>query len=396
MKKTTAKHRIKEALSVFRTELRYIFHDAGVILILFGAIVIYATAYGFAYKPEVVSNIPIAVIDQNKTVTSREFIRKLDATSHVAVAYKPNSLEEAKALFFERKVYGIVYIPYDFERNIETMDKAYFAYYADAGYFLLYKDVSLAVTAVMTDMNNEIEMQRFLLAGTPFEQAKAVSDPVKVTSLTLFNPYGGYGSFVMPAILVMILQQTLLIGIGMIGGTWREENLYRKLIPPDRKHMSALPIVFGKALAYFSVSILTMLYMFCFHYNVFEYPMNASVLQVIGFLLPYVLSIIFLGITLASLFRHRENSLIILLFTSIPLLMISGISVPKEAMPLWLYEFGKIFPSSAGINGFIRLQTVGASLKDVTPELLNLWILTGIYFLTACLGMRRLAREEYE
>ncbi|MCD8186229.1 MAG: ABC transporter permease, partial [Rikenellaceae bacterium] len=178
------------------------------------------------------------------------------------------------------------------------------------------------------------------------------------------------------------------------GGTWRENHLYPNLPPPPRSKMSALPIVFGKAAAYFGLSILTIFYVFGFHYKAFGYPMRASFGELAGFFLPYLLAIIFLGITLASLFRKRENALLILLFTSIPLLMISGVSVPKEVMPGWLYEFGKIFPSSPGINGFIRLQTMGATLPDIRPELVNLWILAGIYFLTACLGMRGVAVRE--
>lgn len=395
MKKEVAKKRIEESFSIFRTELKYIFSDAGVILILFGAIIIYSTLYAFAYQPEVLRNIPVAVIDQSRTASSRHFTRLIDATPNIRVAYQPGSLEEARDLFYRREVEGIVYIPNDFEKNILTNTKAYFSVYADAGYFLMYKQVFIDVIGAMTAINAEIEMQRFLLAGIPYEQAKTISEPVRGTIRPLFNPYGGYGTFVMPAILVMIIQQTLLVGIGMIGGTWRERRLYRKLIPEGREYMSALPLVTGKALAYFSVSILTMLYVFGFHYKLFDYPMNARAIDLVAFLLPYLLSVIFLGITLASLFRRRENSLLVLLSTSIPLLMISGISVPKEAMPLWLYELGKVLPSSPGINGFIRMQTVGANLSEVAPELINLWILTGVYFLTACLGMRRLAHEEY-
>lgn len=395
MNKESAKSRFRECLSVLRAELKYIFTDAGVILILFGAVVIYSTAYAFAYGNEVLRDVPVAVVDMSHTKSSREFDRMLDATPNIRVAYKPQSLAEAKDLFFKREVYGIVYIPKEFEKKILSGEKAYISVYADAGYFLMYKQVFMDIVAAMNEINFDIEMKRFQMAGVPAEQAVAISDPIRATSRSLFNPYGGYATFVMPAILVLILQQTLLIGIGMIGGTWREQGLYRKLVPAGREYMSALPIVLGKAFAYVGVSILTMLYIFGLHYKLFHYPMNAGAADIVAFLLPYLLSVVFLGITLASLFRRRENSLIILLFTSIPLLMVSGVSVPMEAMPAWLYELGKIVPSSSAINGFIRLQTMSGTLSDVTPELVNLWVLTGVYFLTACIGMRSLAHREF-
>ena len=102
-----------------------------------------------------------------------------------------------------------------------------------------------------------------------------------------------------------------------------------------------------------------------------------------------MLACIFLGIAISTLFRYRENSLLFMLWSSIPMLMISGASVPKETIPHWLYEFGKIFPSSSGVEGFLRIQTMGASLSDVMAQYGTLWILAGIYLILACIGIRK-------
>lgn len=149
----------------------------------------------------------------------------------------------------------------------------------------------------------------------------------------MYNPYGGYATFIMPAILIVIIQQTLLIGIGMVGGTWRERGLYKTLIPRGEKRLSVIPIVLGKSTAYLSIYCATLLYVMGFHYKVFGYPSNGAAGDVVLFLIPYLLSCTFLGIALSSLFRRRENSLLLLLFTSIPFLMLSGASIPQESMP---------------------------------------------------------------
>ena len=105
-----------------------------------------------------------------------------------------------------------------------------------------------------------------------------------------------------------------------------------------------------------------------------------------------------MGIALSSLFKYRENSLIFLLFTSIPFLMLSGVSIPEQAMPGWLFRLGKIIPSSSGVDGFVRIQTMGATLSEVGVQFRTLWILTGVYFVLACAGMRnvllRVERKE--
>ena len=192
----------------------------------------------------------------------------------------------------------------------------------------------------------------------------------------------------MPAILIVIIQQTLLIGIGMVGGTWRERGLYKTLIPRGEKRLSVIPIVLSKSTAYLSIYCVTLLYVMGFHYKVFGYPSNGAAGDVVLFLIPYLLSCTFLGIALSSLFRRRENSLLLLLFTSIPFLMLSGASIPQESMPQWLFQLGKIIPSSSGVDGFIRIRTMGATLSEVSVQFWTLWILSGLYFILACLGMR--------
>ena len=125
--------------------------------------------------------------------------------------------------------------------------------------------------------------------------------------------------------------------------------------------MSVLPIVLGKSAAFISVYCITLSYLLCFHYKLFGYPMNGSAGTIVLFLLPYLLSCTFLGVALSSLFRHRENSLLLLLFTSIPVLMLSGASVPQECIPQWLYYGTKFIPSGSGVDGFIRIQTMGGN-----------------------------------
>ncbi len=57
-----------------------------------------------------------------------------------------------------------------------------------------------------------------LESGVSSKQAEALSNPVSISVRNMYNPYLGYATFIMPAILMVIIQQTLLIGIGMVGG----------------------------------------------------------------------------------------------------------------------------------------------------------------------------------
>ena len=377
----------KQLGSVVRNEFRTIFKDGGVMLILIFALIIYATAYSLAYGSQVLRNVPIGVVDECRTPTSRSLIDTFNAGPNTYVAYNPTSMEEAKELFYGRKIYGVVYIPSDYEEKLYGGEQANVAIYADASYFLMYRQVFQEVVTSIGKTGAMVEFQRLIAKGANIPQAQATTQPVIYQSHNLFNPYLGYGTFVMPAIIMVIIQQTMLIGIGMIGGTWREFGLYRKLIPANCKRMYTLPIVLGKALVYISIYAVTLLYIMTVHYKLFHYPSNGSTEAVVGLLVPYLLACIMLGIAISTLFRYREQSLLLLFWTSIPILLLSGASFPREAIPEWLYTLGQVFPSSSGVNAFIRIRTMGASLRDVMPELRILWAQVFVYGGLACIGI---------
>ncbi len=183
----------------------------------------------------------------------------------------------------------------------------------------------------------------------------------------------------------------------MVGGTWREKRLYGKLRPAGRQRMSTLPIVAGRGAVYAAIYAATCTYILAVHYRLFGYPMNGHTSAVLLFVGLYMAASIALALAVSTLFRHRENSLLLLLWTSVPVLLLSGVSYPREGMPDWLYSLGQLLPSSHGIRGFIRIRSMGASLAEVAGELRMLGILALVYGFLACVGIHRaISREAQE
>jgi len=376
-------------------EYKHIFTDAGVLLFFFGAIIIYSMVYSLAYKNEMLREVPVAVVDNCHTSTSRELVRKMDATQYIRVAASPSSLEEAKSLFFEGKVNGVIYIPHDLERNIARVQQANVSVYADASFFLMYKQVLTGALASISNVSLEIETKRFVAKGMSELQAKAVSEPVVVKSVPLFNPSSGYGTFVMPAIMFLVLQQTLLLGIGMLGGTSRESGKLKDIAHHGKKHSGALTIYLAKAFSYLSIYLFNSIFVFIFIYHWFGFPQKGYGIDLIIYLIPYFLSAIGLGVTLSCFFKARENVILFLLFTSIPFLILSGLSWPVSEIPKWLRYISLAIPSTTGIEGFVRMNTVGAGLKNISENCNLLWTLTVLYSITGIFSLRRLLAKSH-
>jgi ABC-2 type transport system permease protein len=92
--------------------------------------------------------------------------------------------------------------------------------------------------------------------------------------------------------------------------------------------------------------------------------------------------------TLSGFMTSRESPLLIFIFTSVILLFLSGISWPTEAIPSFWKALSYVFPSTPGIQGFVRINSLGASLNEIAFEYHLLWIQTGIYFISSCMIYR--------
>lgn len=371
---------IKEVFSLTVDELTKIFTDGGVMLLLFGATLVYPLIYSFTYQPEVLTDAPVAIVDGDNSALSREFIRMVDATPEVSVYSKYMNLEEANTRFYAGDVAGIVVVSNDFSENIAHGQQAMVSVYADASYMMLYKQVYTATVMASQTLGKKIEVKKRLMQGVPMQSAVNQSNPIAFSARGLYNPTGGYGSYAMPAILVLILQQTLLLGIGMRGGTARELGAQHYLLPLKASRKGALRIIFAKALAYTLLYIPISLYLFVIVFRVFGFPMAGNPADLFVLVFPLILASVMLGFLFTTFFRNRENSIMFLLFTSVPLVFLSGFSWPVESFPFGFKFLAALFPSTHGIQGLLKIQVMGGSWQTAWPEIATLWIMTVILF----------------
>ncbi|MBQ0142274.1 MAG: ABC transporter permease [Prevotellaceae bacterium] len=365
---------------VFMDEMKIVLTDSGVIIFFFVVPLLYPILYSWLYNNETARDIPTAVIDYCHTPMSRDYIRRMDATSGIDVKYHCNSLEEGKELMMQQKCHALVTIPSTFSADIIGGRQTTVGLYADMSGMLYYKATMTSLTDLNVDMWEKIQISKQHTNYTSRDEELSVH-PLTFEAVPLFNPAGGYGSFLLPAVLMLIIQQTLLLGIGLSAGTIRENNRYGTLVPLLRHYTGSLRIVFGKALCYFMVYLLTSTYITMVVPNMFHFIQFASFASIMTILVPYVLACTFLGLTISSLIRYRENVILIIVFTSVPLLFLSGVSWPESSIHGSWKAVSALFPSTFGINAFIKLNSLGASLADVRYEFRALWIQTLFYFL---------------
>ncbi len=367
----------------FFDELKTIVKDKGALLIFFLAVIAYPVIYSIAYSNNVVRDIPVTVVDLDKTSASQQVVKMLGATKELDVAQEVGSLHEARQLFWDGNSKGVILIPGGFERNLLRGIQTSVSVYCDAGYFLIYKETLNGALQAIGTFSAGIEIKRLMSTGSSEEQAIQQRDPIPARFYNLYNPAGSYGSYVMPGIILIILQQTLLIGIGMIGGAGKERRTNFTVQHSGRVSHGMFSVVFGKGLAYFTIYLVNVVFTLVYLTKWFGFPDKGSFTNVCILLVPYLFSVIFLGLIISMLFRRREHSIMALVFISPIVLFLSGLSWPETSIPPVLNQIGHIFPSTTMIPAFLRIRSMGVSIGDVRPELLFLLIQMFVYFILA-------------
>ena len=385
-----------ELIKIWFKELKNLFSDAGTIMLFGIAIIIYPVLYSLAYNNEIAKDIPIAIVDENRSDLSRKLVQMIDASEEVKVAYHFSDFHSAEELFDKGEIYGIIHILDDFNKSILRFETAHVSVYADATYMVIYKQILTGASYSIGTMSAGIEIQRRMAQGQALEVAYHERDPLPLEIYTLYNPKSGYGTYVLPAVLLLILQQTLLLGIGLLGGTYREKGIAHYLVPIGIKKGGAASIIIAKSLAYFTIYIANTLFVLVIVFRIFSLPMRGNYFDIFIFIIPFLFSVIFMGLSIAALFKSRESSLLILLFTSIPFIFLSGFSWPIQAMPQWQQYLSEIIPSTPGIKGFLALSQKGAPFSDVFIHWQHLWLLTIVYFIIASLLMKKMLKKAKE
>lgn len=378
----------KDIISIYRNEFKVVFSDRGVVIIFIIASLVYPALYCGLYRNETLVDTPIAVVDNSATASSRALLRHIDATPDVAIAMRCMSMAEAQNAFDTRKVHGIVNIPAEFDKKLQKNEQATVSVYCDMSSFLYYRALLQACNYSVLDMGKEIQLERLNAQGITGESAEAVLEPVPFHGVGLYNSGMGFASFLMPAILILIIHQTLFFGISMLAGTSREENRFHVLVSSKLHRGGTLRVIMAKAACYLTMYLVFSYYILVLVPQMFNLPHIGLSIDILKMLIPFLLATIFFSMTVSVFFPNRETGMILFLFFSLILLFLSGISWPQSNINGFWKAFSWMFPAIHGIQAYIKINTMGGTLHTIRFEYLSLWIQTGLYLITTVIVYR--------
>ena len=386
------RNRIIELFNVYCHEFYITFHDGGVLLFFTFLPFVYPVLYSLIYNPELVRDVRMVVVDEDRSATSRELVRRLDACQEAWVIGYASDLNEGKRAMDSHHCYAILQIPEGFERKVGRLEQADAILYCDMSLLLRYKGLLIAATNVMMDMGGDITTHR-VDEIAPLAETIAPGDLMPIGNRSMGNIIGGFDSFIMPGVVILILHQCLILATCMAGGAKRENPAsigYHAI----NQEPSVLMSMMGQMLCYMTIIFVPTIFLYHYIPQIFAFPMAGNPLEMLAFLLPMVIACLSIGFIIQGFVGQRETVFIFWVVTSIVFLFLSGLTWPRFAMPeVWKFLSDAI-PATWALEGFIRMNTNGASLSQVATEYYNLWILAAIYFPLAYCVQRWILRPK--
>lgn len=371
---------------VWRREFYLVFHDVGVMLFFFVLPLFYPVVYTLIYNPEITTDIPVVIVDHSRTAESRKLARMLDATQAAEIYNYAPDLPAARHIVNSHDAFGILEIPEDYARKLGRGEQAVTTFYCDMSLLLRYRTFTSALADLQLALGAEVQ-------AAEMDNMGMVSGAVPMSRINseaqmLGDPTQGFASFIIPGIIVLILQQSIVLGVVMLGGTAAERRRRNGGIDPMQVQAPAGATLLGKAFCYVALYAPIVIYVLRIVPMIFSLPHIGREWDYFLFILPMLFASVFMGQCVSWIVREREVTMLVIVFTSVVFLFLSGLTWPRYAMsPFWVLV-GDLVPATWGVEGFIRMNSNGSPLYEQSHSYTMLWVLALAYFMLSYVLLR--------
>lgn len=369
---------MNDIIKIICSEFKVIGSNIPILIVLILGNVGYGFLYNLMYNTNVYREAPIAVVDMSQSDVSRHFIDYIDATQQVDVFMKTQDFHHAKQKLIEREIIGFLYIPSELKENIMQGEQSQCIIYGSTLSFLDYLNISEAVNFASLKINSELLPEMIKSLNMIDVLFLANDRAVNIVSEPLYNSTEGYGTYLIPPVMVIIIFQTMMITMAMRIG----ETVNKTTSPQVNK---SYKIVLGKAITNVMIYIVFSVFFLGLLPLIFHLPHLGNFWEIAIMMIPYLFASAFFCMCLKPFFTDSDMPLFLIVFMSVPLVFLTGISYPLELMPWHWKIFHYLFPVAPATMAFVKLDCMGGDLSNIRPEMITLWIQCAVYFVIATL-----------
>jgi ABC-2 type transport system permease protein len=343
-------------------------------LLFIGAPLLYGILLGYVYGKGKVTDLPIIVVDEDRSEMSSKAIQMFEDNEVLNIAsllYDQNNLSQ---IAIEKEATCVVIIPKGFEKMVLTKKYPEVVTIVNASNVLTANYASSALQLCLGTLKVGVQMETLRKLGTPEPLIGSQYEPFKTTFIKKYNRSTNYMYFLWPGVLAAVLQQVLLLGLALSFAAEFEHGTFKRLV---QKCPSMFKLIWVKIIPYmimsFGLWILFWLFTLWFRIPLYE---NLFPLTIIAGI--FVLVVSFMGILVSIVVPSQLKATEILMVIATPSFILSGFTWPLSQMPVWVQGIANVIPLTHFLRAFRILIIEDGSFSQTFGAISNLLIIGSI------------------
>jgi ABC-2 type transport system permease protein len=365
---------MKNFLSLLKREFRLFFQNKVLLVLFLGAPILYGVLVGGVYKKGKVTNLPIIVVDEDKSPLSRQLIDMFNENDVIYVAKVLNDPFRAKDEALKTESTVVVQIPRNFSADVNYNRSTELTLFVNASNTLTSNSAMMAVNVAASTLKAGIQIKAQQKKGVPEYIASKQFEPFKITMIKQNIRSGNYLYFMLPGVLLTVLQQVMMLGLALSFASEFEKGTFPELV---QKSNNVFVLILVKILPYILMSGL--IYILYYGYSIwYRMPLNLDGGAFFATTILFLLAVSFIGILVSIAIPSQLKATEILMVIATPSFILSGFTWPLSQMPEWVVAIAKMIPLTHYLQIFRTLMIEKGSIEYLQGPVIGLAIIAAV------------------
>jgi ABC-2 type transport system permease protein len=368
-------------LSLIRKEFLHIRRDPRTLILVIVIPIMQMLLLGYAATNDI-RNVPLAVLDQDRSPQARALLDAYRAADYFRVAAEANSEQELRTMIDRGQVRAGVIIPPDYGKQLSSGGKAQIAFILDGSDPTVASTALAAAQLIGQSYSTQILAQRLERRGG----AQALTPPLEVRTQVWYNPDLISAWFMIPGVIGVILQALTSILTATAIVRERERGTIEQLIVTP---IRPLELIIGKMLPYVLISFFNAFEVIALGHWWFGVPVRGDLGLIALMSGLFLLSSLGIGILASTTANTQQEAMLTVWMTLLPSIFLSGFFFPLEAMPPVLQAVSYLTPLRYYLVIIRSLMLKGVGVEAFSREILALIVFAAVIMGLAAVRFRK-------
>jgi ABC-2 type transport system permease protein len=367
-------------LAIVRKEFIHVIRDPRTLAVMCVMPIMQLMLLGYATNTDV-RNIPLGILDQDRSQQSRELINAYVISGQFAIAQQPSTEQELTQLMDNGEISAALVIPPSYGRDILAGKSVSVAVYIDGS------DPSTANTALSSavligqSVSTNLQFERMERNGM-----RGITLPLEVRSRVWYNPDMLSAYFMIPGLIGLILQMQITMLTANAIVREREYGTIEQLIVTP---IQPFELMLGKTLPYMLVAFLLIVEVLAVGGLVFGVPIRGNILMLLLASLLFLFTVLGIGLLISSIANTQQESMLLTMATLLPSVFLSGFLYPLASLPMLMQWISKLVPLSYFLVIVRSVMLKGTSIFEFTSQLSFLAVSAVVFLTLASLRFKK-------